>query len=787
MKIIHLASQYPPEKVFGLGRFVQDLAIEQVRTGHEVHVVTNSMSGRDHEALDNGVQVHRVDFPPPPKPPDNGSTVTQFNVQLIERVFKDCICPKVDVVNAHDWLTALAGEAAARRRNAAFVATIHDLVVGKRFNELDNESRYVGNIEHWLVREADDLICVSHHTREEAIARYGAPADKTHAIYNAVSEERFKRPDPTLLRRFRRALASDEERLVLYVGRLDPEKGVEILLQAFASVLGEHLRAKLILAGSGTLEEELRKKSIDWGADKATAFAGYVQGEALNYLYHCADVLAVPSLYEPFGIVALEGMICGAAVVASDTGGLSEILRGGRDGLLVKPGSVADWSRALIALLSDAQVRRKFAENGQRKAQRVYSWKRVAEAVMRIYELALSRRRAREVSAPSDRSAAGTRRKPRVLFDCTAIHEGMTGIGLYAQALLRHLPNLWPEAEWILLATPRNHAYLSNQFRFRRVVGGAEYELRYPARQKALGRLMERMRGDIYFGPMFDAAEEGAGASVTKIHDLSFLKFPGMLPPELTEYTSQAAEHAARTAHVIFTGSEWAKAEIVNHYHIPHEKVVVVHDGVDDCLVPLPGAEAQAEVRRRYQIEGPFILAVNLTNVRKNARRLFEAHAALVREESQAPTLVVAGGWSLSEANLWRLAYEAGIHRRIAIAGYLARDELLALYAQASALCMPSLEEGFGLPAVEAMACGVPVVTSDRSAMREVTNGAAVLVEPESVESIARGIRRVLHDETLRLQCISKGKERAKRFTWRSAAEKVAGVLRSVWGELSVR
>ena len=345
MRIIHLASQYPPEKVFGLGRFVQDLAIEQVRMGHEVHVVTNSMSGRDREVLDEGVQVHRVDFPPPPKPPDNGSTVTQFNVQLIERVFKDWICPKVDVVNAHDWLTALAGEAVARQRNAAFLVTIHDLIVGKRFNELDDESRYVGNIEHWLMREADGLICVSHHTQGEAIARYGAPSDKTHAIHNAVSEERFKRPDPKFLRRFRRALANDEERLVLYVGRLDPEKGVEVLLQAFASVLGERLRAKLVLAGSGTLEESLRKKCVELGMDKSTVFAGYVQGEALNYLYRCADALAVPSLYEPFGIVALEGMICGAPVVASDTGGLNEILRGGKDGLLVKPGSVVDFSR----------------------------------------------------------------------------------------------------------------------------------------------------------------------------------------------------------------------------------------------------------------------------------------------------------------------------------------------------------------------------------------------------------------------------------------------------------
>ena len=221
----------------------------------------------------------------------------------------------------------------------------------------------------------------------------------------------------------------------------------------------------------------------------------------------------------------------------------------------------------------------------------------------------------------------------------------------------------------------------------------------------------------------------------------------------------------------------------MNQYRISPEKVVAVHDGVDDCLGPLPGPEEQAQVRSKYHIEGPFLLAVNLTNVRKNARRLFEAYATLLRKNPSPPALVVAGGWSLADANLWRLAYDAGIHRRIVITGYLPREELLALYAQASALCMPSLEEGFGLPAVEAMACGVPVVTSDRGAMREVTDGAAVLIDPESVECIADGMQRVLWDDALRLQCVSRGRERAKRFTWQSAAEVTAGVLRSVYAE----
>ena len=199
MRILHLSSEYPPQRVYGLGRFVRDLAVEQARQGHEVHVVTNSLKGRDHDIVDRGVHVHRVDFPPPPKPPDDGSTISMFNLQLLERVFRDRICEDADVVNAHDWLTTLAARAVARRLGAIFAVTVHDLVVGKAMGELDNDRKYTANIEHWMCREADRLICVSEHTREEAIRTYGARPEKTFAIHNAVSEPEFPRPEPKLL------------------------------------------------------------------------------------------------------------------------------------------------------------------------------------------------------------------------------------------------------------------------------------------------------------------------------------------------------------------------------------------------------------------------------------------------------------------------------------------------------------------------------------------------------------------------------------------------------------
>ena len=781
MKIIHLASEYPPQKVFGLGRFVHDLAIEQVRRGHEVHVVTNSIGGRDHEIVEKGVHVHRVDAPPPPKPADSGATVTQFNVQLLERVFRDRICPDADVVNAHDWLTALAGKTVARRLGAIFVVTIHDAIVGKRFGELDNEAKYVGNIEHWVCHEADRVICVSEHTRNEVIESYGADPNKTYAIHNAVSEDSFPVPDPKLLARFRRVLAREDEKIVLYVGRLDHEKGVDVLLDAFAEVQRGGHRAKLVIAGKGVLEPELRKKAVELGVERGVVFTGYAAGDVLNYAYHSADVLVVPSLYEPFGIVALEGMICGLPVVASATGGLTEIIQSEANGLTTIPGDGRNLAEQISRVLSDGMLAGCLADAGRRTAREKFSWAHVLSCIEGVL-LDPDTPPAQEnvVAGVGRMSAGGGLSRCRVLFDCTPIHEGMTGIGLYAESVLSRLPAAWPEAEWVLLASPRNTRYLGERFTHQQAVVGEEFELRFPARQRAIGDLARRVEANLYFGPMYDAPEGNGTRSVTMIHDLAFLRFPGMLSGPLTEYTTRAAEHAARRSGTLISVSESVREEIIAQYGLPSERVVVAHPGVAPLFEERPSADELEHVVDKYAIGSPYVLAVNLTNSRKNASRLFEAFRTLISRRPPPLTLVLAGGWSISGANLWRMAYDAGIYENVAVTGYVARRELLCLYAGAKVMCMPSLYEGFGMPLIEAMACGVPVVTSDRGAMREVTGGCAILVDPEDATSIAAGIRNALDDAQLRETCIRRGLERVKEFTWDRAVEQIGNVLQSL-------
>lgn len=782
MKILHLSSEYPPQRVFGLGRFVHDLAVEQARQGDEVHVVTNSLGGRRREAFEEGVFVHRVDWPPPPKPADDSATVIQFNLQLLERVFRDDLCPRADVVNAHDWLTALAGKTTARLRSAAWVITMHDVVLGKRFGKLeDNESRFTANVERWACREADRVVCVSEDTRREVIEKYGADGGMTVAVHNAVSAETFPPLDAKRVQRFRRVLAADEEFLVLYVGRLDPEKGVETLLGAFAGVVRSGVAARLALAGRGSLAAPLQERAVKLGIESQVTFCGYLAGQVLNHAYRAAQVLVVPSLYEPFGIVALEGMICGLPVVAARTGGLVEIIEDGRSGLAFEPGNESELRMHLDALMRDAGLRERLGAAARERASGVFNWARVAEKTRDAYQGVLGPRGREAADTARPRSPAEAKKCPRVLFDCLPIHEGMTGIGYYAEALLRTLPVAWPEAEWVLLSTPRNSGYLRKRHGYQQFVGGPEFDLRFPARQRAITRGVQDWSADLYFSPMFDAPLDEGAVSATVIHDLAFLAFPGMLSDALREYTASATQNAVRRSAALFTDSQSVRAEVLARYRVDPGRVHVAYPGVDDGFGTAPDAAEAAEVCQKFGIRKPYVLAVNLTNCRKNAERLFKAFAGLcARRPDDAPTLVVAGGWNLSDANLWRLAQDAKVDGRAVVTGYVSRSELTCLYHEASAFCMPSLYEGFGMPLAEAMACGVPVVTSDRGAMREVGGDAAALVNPEEVSSIAGGLKRVLDDSAFRTQCITRGRERARQFTWEASAQVIAGVLKDV-------
>ena len=386
MKIFHLASEYPPQTVFGLGRFVHDITVEAGRQGHEVHVITNSMNGKEFEIDAQGVHVHRVHFPPPPKPADPTTTVIQFNTQVIERAIPLIRKAGCDVVASHDWLTFLAGNSLQKIFGSPHILTIHDTMIGKKFGNLGNPERLAANIERYGCDRADMIICCSEFIKQELLKIYGATEKKIRVIPCAVDESRFAISDDAFLKEsFRSVLADPDEVLVSYIGRLDEEKGLEVLLNAIPDVLRANSKIRFVLAGKGVMEESIRMWIEKNNLGNKINLSGYLRGKVLSYLYKVSDIQVIPSTYEPFGIVALEGMVAQCAVIVAETGGLAEIIEHGKDGLLFSPGDSKTLAQRILSLSNDRMLRKRLALAGYEKAKSKYNWESITRQTLEVY------------------------------------------------------------------------------------------------------------------------------------------------------------------------------------------------------------------------------------------------------------------------------------------------------------------------------------------------------------------------------------------------------------------
>lgn len=390
MRILHLSSEYPPQKVFGLGRFVHDLAAAQAQRGDQVTVVTNSLGGEEYDVMKDGVHVCRIEFPPPPKPPLTETQVLQFNFSVISRAMRAHDAgTSWEVMNAHDWYLLPTADVLRKCLGTPVCLTVHDTIVGKLSGELTDPSKFIANVEMWGCRMADRVICCSRFMKAEVVERYGAAADGVSVVPCGVDEKTFQVKHLEHAGAFRSVIAEPEDRIVLYVGRLDPEKGIETLLEAIPKVLEAQHRAKFVLAGTGRLEDQVAESAKREGLNGRVLPLGYAGPAPLSFLYRCADVQVCPSLYEPFGIVALEGMVNGVPVVVADSTGLAEVVEHEVDGLQFETGSSQGLAETIVRLLGDGDLRRRLAAAGREKARREYNWGRIAELTSGAYERAL--------------------------------------------------------------------------------------------------------------------------------------------------------------------------------------------------------------------------------------------------------------------------------------------------------------------------------------------------------------------------------------------------------------
>lgn len=285
-------------------------------------------------------------------------------------------------------------------------------------------------------------------------------------------------------------------------------------------------------------------------------------------------------------------------------------------------------------------------------------------------------------------------------------------------------------------------------------------------------------RMDVYHSTDYLLPPVWHGARVITVHDLTFMVVPQHAEPSLARFLTGALPRSVERATLIAADSEATRQDLISLMGVPPEKVEVVYAGVDACFAPVSDPGLLSQVRARYKLDGPFILNVGTLEPRKNLEGLVRAYAVL-REEHKVPhRLVLAGGKGWLYQGLFDMVSDLGLSSAVSFAGYVAEEELPALMSLADVFVYPSFYEGFGLPPLEAMACGTPVVASTAPCLPEVLGEAALLVDPHDHDALAHAILRVLEDSELRQALLAKGRARAAQYTWAAAAERALSLYR---------
>jgi glycosyltransferase involved in cell wall biosynthesis len=259
---------------------------------------------------------------------------------------------------------------------------------------------------------------------------------------------------------------------------------------------------------------------------------------------------------------------------------------------------------------------------------------------------------------------------------------------------------------------------------------------------------------------------------VVTIHDLTPLVFPEFYTSKYSYYASKATKISARTADYIITPSEWTKMDIVRMLGVSPGKVRVTHEGVSDRFTMLYRDQSLKSLYDKYGVKEGFVLFVGRLERKKNVEALIKSLRILMDRDKFESQLVLVGGRTWIHKEILDCVRQNRVEERIVFVADAGHEELPLFYSAASVFVLPSLHEGFGLPILEAMACGTPVVTSNVSSMPEVAGNAAVLVNPHDPESIAEGLRVALFDSARRDELVSRGLERVKGFTWEATARK---------------
>ena len=388
MRVLILSWEYPPVIEGGLGRHVRKLSEQLVENGVEMHVLTRGGGSLPASEERHGVSVHRV--PEPPFPADANAFVRwveamngdleELGAELGERF-------DFDILHSHDWLVAAAARRLARGLGRPWLVTVHATEYGRHQGWVQHHPQsYIHAAERAMVQDADAVITCSRFMRVHAASVFGVAPEQITVIPNGIDPREL---EPVRARRDLNALrarfAAPSDRLVLMVGRLVHEKGFHLALEALAPVTRRLGNVRFVVAGTGIAEAELKRQARRLGLSRRGSFLGWVGDDMLHALYRVADLCIVPSIYEPFGLVALEAMASGCLCIVADTGGLREVVPADGSAGLRFPSSDAGALGAILEhVLADDEARARTVAEARAHVLR-FGWSEVARRTAALY------------------------------------------------------------------------------------------------------------------------------------------------------------------------------------------------------------------------------------------------------------------------------------------------------------------------------------------------------------------------------------------------------------------
>lgn len=383
-----LSWEYPPRIVGGISPHVYDLSKELVKLGIEVHVVTkNTALAPDEEIEPSGVHVHRVHLE---KEPDNFvheiqllNKATDLRVRRLLEDWRPGGQPTI--FHAHDWLSLESARELKYEYQLPVVATVHATEEGRNGGIFTPMQKYIHEMEYWLTYEAWRVIVCSDFMKGQVERSFSVPGDKVDVIFNGVEAPKFEFEwSETDRMAWRNKLALPKEKIVMYVGRFVREKGIQLLLNSASTILAVEPNTKFVIVGGGNRERF--EKFVRWyGLQDKVLFTGFMANRSLHQLFRCADVAVFPSLYEPFGIVALEGMAAGAAVVTSDAGGLKEVCVHNVTGTNFFTGDGQSLAWAVLNVLHDPKKAERMKKMARARLYLDFNWAGIAEQTRDVY------------------------------------------------------------------------------------------------------------------------------------------------------------------------------------------------------------------------------------------------------------------------------------------------------------------------------------------------------------------------------------------------------------------